>query len=272
MRTHPYTCAHTPTYPALSSASTPSLSFSPLSVAVLRFSFSLLLVRSCAVLGSTWLTVAVEASKHADAKVQLRGLLSAIMFEAPMRSMPGVELRLYNIQSASNAVLEDLDSVNGISGWRDHGRLSAYHIDPAFGMSKFPNASSEKIEGATAVDDAGRSLGLLPYSRPLLIGLCSFLTMMLCRNRAHCELCVNASPGVSVRVSVFVCVHACVCMPHACMHAYLSTRINAYLSAQNVAMPQTVCVRVSQEAQGGSSAKDGEKNKQMQQGVSKQVG
>jgi hypothetical protein len=124
------------------------------------------------VLGSTWLTVAVEASKYANAKAQLRGLLSAIMFEAPMRSMPGAELRLYNIQSASNAVLEDLDSVNGISAWRDNGRLSAHHVDQAFGMSKLPEAASEKIEGAIAVDDAGRSR--LTCNRSLLTGIQSF--------------------------------------------------------------------------------------------------
>ena len=86
--------------------------------------------RRAAIIGSTWLTVAVEASKNLDFKAQLRALLSTIMFEAPVRSLPGAELRLYNIQGDIERTLSDLDKVNGIGAWRQNGAFSAFPPRP----------------------------------------------------------------------------------------------------------------------------------------------
>ena len=99
--------------------------------------------RRAGVIGSSWLTIAVEASRHTQAKAQLLGLLSAVMVEAPMRSMPGAELRLYNVKGATEEPIEALDSVNGIAAWRENGRLSTFP----------PNATIESGNGLPLVAD-----------------------------------------------------------------------------------------------------------------------
>ena len=61
------------------------------------------------------MTIAVEASKHKQAKAQLLGLLSAVMVEAPMRSMSGAELRLYNVEGAP--CIADLQTLELKTRW-----------------------------------------------------------------------------------------------------------------------------------------------------------
>ena len=85
-----------------------------------------------AVLGSTWLTVAAEARRLPDAKAQLRGVLSSLLFEAPRRSLPGAELRLYNVHGSdasadgTSSALGELEKLPGLESWREHGRLSTF--------------------------------------------------------------------------------------------------------------------------------------------------
>ena len=114
--------------------------------------------RRAAVLGASWLTIAVEASRHNLAKPQLLGLLNAVMVEAPMRSMPGAELRLYNIQGAAQEPIKELDSVNGIAAWREHGRLTTYPPDAAIEASRpLPLVADGAIPGAVVPDEGGEA-------------------------------------------------------------------------------------------------------------------
>eukprot|EP00802_Teleaulax_amphioxeia_P009722 Tamp_09743.p1 GENE.Tamp_09743~~Tamp_09743.p1 ORF type:complete len:361 (+),score=71.05 Tamp_09743:38-1120(+) len=110
--------------------------------------------RRAGVQGSAWLTIAVEASAAQQAKAQLRGILSNVMFEAPMRSMAGGEVRLFNVAGGTKDTMDALDQVNGVAAWREHGRLSTLAPRPDLEQGDASRAvlPPDAIPGATAAD------------------------------------------------------------------------------------------------------------------------
>ena len=132
--------------------------------------------RRAAVVGSVWLTVAVEASQYQNAKSQVRSVLGSLVLEAPMRSLPGTELRLYNMPSSgddgSNQDIEGLEQVTGLPAWREYGRLSTFprnHDVESQLESLSPSPPESSIPGATppGEEEQKRSLRFASMLRQL---------------------------------------------------------------------------------------------------------